>query len=228
MSRKIEDLDVRFQPIVRQLLDESNKLTSPWLTFITDGFRTYAEQAEMYASGRTKIGKILTNAKPGTSNHEKGLAVDLAFQKDGKLSYDVNLYGKIVPIAKKLGITWGGDWTGFPDKPHFEKLKFDSGGTIIEDVITPQTKIPQVIDQNGNAMEVQAIVSSMRAKDDKIVSLGITVTALNTRITTLDALVGSPQTSPEPPGTELPPIVDTSTTPGSFNKFLTWIKGFFH
>lgn len=138
-NRRIEDLDIRFQPLIRTLLSESNKLTSPWTTFTTDGFRTFAEQANLYASGRTKEGKILTNAKPGTSNHEKGLAVDIAFQNGGKLSYDKGLYGKIVPIAKSLGIAWGGDWKDFPDVPHFEKLNFPKPTTqpVVVPPVTP-------------------------------------------------------------------------------------------
>lgn len=121
-SRRIEELHKNFQPLIRQLLDESNKVTAPWTTFITDGFRTYADQAKLYAQGRTTAGKIVTNSPAGTSNHEKGLAVDIAFQKDGKLSYEY--FDKIVPIARKLGITWGGDWVGFKDRPHFEKISF--------------------------------------------------------------------------------------------------------
>ena len=123
-SRKIEDLDKRFQPLVKDLLDKANKLTSPWKTFITDGFRTFEEQAKLYAQGRTAPGKIVTNAPPGTSLHEKGLAVDIAFQKDGELSYADSLYDKVVPIADGIGLTWGGRWK-FLDKPHFQKTTFD-------------------------------------------------------------------------------------------------------
>jgi peptidoglycan L-alanyl-D-glutamate endopeptidase CwlK len=214
MSRKISNLDSRFQPLVKQLLDESNKLTSPWITFITDGFRTYAEQAELYASGRTKIGKILTNAPPGTSNHEKGLAVDLAFQKDGKLSYEQKYYDLIVPIAKKLGIDWGGDWK-FVDKPHFEKLKFETNGTIIEDVITNQTKIPQIDNK-----EVQQIRSEMLAKDNEIISLKITVQALNDRVSILEQ--NTPQnTSGESTGDSTPPV-ETPTPPSPSSTVPTW------
>ena len=39
--------------------------------------RTFAEQAEIFAQGRTKPGKIVTNARPGLSAHNYGLAVDI-------------------------------------------------------------------------------------------------------------------------------------------------------
>ncbi len=120
MSRRVEDLYETFQPKVKELLAEANRLTAPWKTFITDGFRSYAEQNALYAKGRTSSGKVFTNAKGGQSWHNFGLAVDIAFQKDGKLSYANTHYNKIVPIAKRLGLKWGGDWKNFPDKPHFE------------------------------------------------------------------------------------------------------------
>jgi len=34
--------------------------------------------------------------------------------------YDVTTLGRVGAIARKLGITWGGDWTGNIDRPHFE------------------------------------------------------------------------------------------------------------
>ncbi|MED0738884.1 M15 family metallopeptidase, partial [Aneurinibacillus thermoaerophilus] len=52
---------------------------------ITQGYRSIAEQNELYAQGRTKPGKIVTNAKGGTSYHNYGLALDFAlYTPDGK------------------------------------------------------------------------------------------------------------------------------------------------
>lgn len=90
---------------------------------ITQGLRTIAEQDELYAQGRTKPGKIVTNARGGYSFHNFGVAIDFCLlQPDGKsVSWTV---GKdwmiVVEIAKELGFEWGGDWTSFKDYPHFE------------------------------------------------------------------------------------------------------------
>lgn len=121
-SRRIEDLDSRFQGMVRSLLDQGQRAisSSGWQFFITDGFRSFEEQTKLYAQGRTTAGKIVTNAKAGQSAHNYGLAVDMAFQKNGVLSYDKSLYDAVYPIARKLGFALGADWTSFPDKPHFE------------------------------------------------------------------------------------------------------------
>lgn len=127
-SRRIEDLDIRFQPMVRFILKQGQEAiaSTGWTLFITDGFRSFKEQDELYAQGRTKPGKIVTNAKAGQSAHNYGLAVDLAFQKDGKLSYEQSLYAPVYSIARSMGLELGADWTSFPDKPHFQYPKWES------------------------------------------------------------------------------------------------------
>ena len=126
-DRSIEKLHIVFQPMVKSLLEQGQTAISStmWKFFITDGFRSMAEQTALYAQGRTKAGKIVTNAKAGQSPHNFGLAVDMAFQKDGALSYSPDLYAKIYPIAKKLGFELGAEWSGFTDKPHFEHPKWE-------------------------------------------------------------------------------------------------------
>ncbi|KPC97761.1 Peptidoglycan L-alanyl-D-glutamate endopeptidase CwlK precursor [Geobacillus sp. BCO2] len=44
---------------------------------ITQGFRTIEEQNRLYALGRTKPGRIVTNARGGYSYHNFGLAFDV-------------------------------------------------------------------------------------------------------------------------------------------------------
>lgn len=43
----------------------------------TWGYRTHKEQAALYAQGRTKPGAKVTNARPGFSAHNWGIAVDV-------------------------------------------------------------------------------------------------------------------------------------------------------
>ena len=92
--------------------------------------RTIKEQDELYQIGRTKAGKIVTNAKGGQSYHNWGLAFDLVLIIDGKdASWDtlkdfdgdkVSDWMECVTIAKKYGWEWGGEWK-FKDAPHFQK-----------------------------------------------------------------------------------------------------------
>lgn len=92
--------------------------------------RTFAEQNELYAQGRTKPGGIVTKAKGGLSMHNYGLAVDIVLIIDGKTaSWDVkgdydgdgkSDWMEVVTIFKQYGWEWGGDWKFF-DGPHFQK-----------------------------------------------------------------------------------------------------------
>lgn len=61
---------------------------------ITDTYRTYTEQDELYKQGRSKAGKIITNAKGGYSYHNFGLAIDVVEIKDKKANYDVSVTKK--------------------------------------------------------------------------------------------------------------------------------------
>lgn len=91
---------------------------------VIQGFRTYAEQNALYAQGRTTKGKKVTNAKGGQSNHNFGLAIDVAEIKNGNIDWNEQekVLPKIAPIGKKWGFEWGGDWKSIVDKPHFEMM----------------------------------------------------------------------------------------------------------
>jgi peptidoglycan L-alanyl-D-glutamate endopeptidase CwlK len=138
---------------VIQILKECEaSLTGRAFLRITHGLRTMAEQAELYAIGRTKPGKKVTNAKAGQSVHNYGFAVDICLIIDGKeASWDtkkdwdgdkVSDWDEVVKIFAKYGWSWGGSWTTFKDMPHFEKIgrnnwrvlatkKLDSNGYVI-------------------------------------------------------------------------------------------------
>jgi len=98
---------------------------------ITQGLRSFKEQDELYAIGRTKSGKKVTNAKGGQSIHNYGFAVDICLIIDGKTaSWDtakdwdndkVADWYESVKIFAKYGWDWGGNWKTLKDLPHFEK-----------------------------------------------------------------------------------------------------------
>jgi peptidoglycan L-alanyl-D-glutamate endopeptidase CwlK len=89
---------------------------------ITQGLRTIEEQNELYAQGRTKPGKIVTNAKGGYSFHNFGLAFDFAvLNADGSVNWNVDeKWKRVGALGKSLGLEWGGDWRTFKDYPHFQ------------------------------------------------------------------------------------------------------------
>ena len=109
--------------------------------------RTIKEQNELYQIGRTKAGKIVTNAKGGQSYHNYAMAFDLVLIIDNKIaSWDtlkdfdgdkVSDWNECVTIAKKYGWEHGGDWVKFKDQPHFQKT---FGKSIAELLVAPKFK----------------------------------------------------------------------------------------
>lgn len=106
--------------------------------------RTFDEQNQLFAIGRTKLfdseGKrlgVVTNARAGESIHNYGLALDIVLLEDTDKngSFETARYStvmdydgdkkadwmEVVNIFKKNGWVWGGDWKKFSDAPHFEK-----------------------------------------------------------------------------------------------------------
>lgn len=94
------------------------------------GTRTNEEQAALYAQGRTAPGSIVTNAPPGASRHNHGTAVDLVPRQlidTPNWSPDSPIWAQVGALADEFGLEWGGNWTSFVDRPHFQ-LPGESAG----------------------------------------------------------------------------------------------------
>jgi peptidoglycan L-alanyl-D-glutamate endopeptidase CwlK len=118
---------VGVHPDLVRVVELAIKLTAVEFV-VAQGARTQVEQDELYAQGRTKPGQKVTWTR--NSRHIGGFAVDLAPVVNGAIEYDnsgkLGLWPRIAEAMKsaanQLGvpITWGGDWTRTPDRPHFE------------------------------------------------------------------------------------------------------------
>lgn len=84
---------------------------------VVQGLRTISEQNVLYAQGRTTPGKIVTNAKGGSSYHNYGLAIDVVPLVNNQPDWNYD-YSKLLPYA--TGLVWGGSFKSIKDKPHFE------------------------------------------------------------------------------------------------------------
>ncbi len=133
-SRSVDDL----HPAIR---DRAVRLRSAMFTIgppvlITSTYRSLADQEYLYAQGRTRPGRIVTNAKPGSSPHNvvirsgdteapASLAFDICFGTPlrgsltsfSRVTWD-GPWGLVAAIGKHIGLAWGGDWQK-PDRPHF-------------------------------------------------------------------------------------------------------------
>lgn len=125
-QQRIEKLHPIVRKETRKIIEEcDNALTGRAKVRITQGLRTFKEQDDLYAIGRTKPGKKVTNAKGGQSIHNYGLAVDICLIIDGKIaSWDtvkdwdndkVADWYECVKIFAKYGWDWGGNWKTFKD-----------------------------------------------------------------------------------------------------------------
>jgi len=93
---------------------------------VISGLRSWQQQAALYAQGRTKPGKIVTKARPGSSWHNYGLAIDLGLFRAGKYldaaepKLAAMLYAELGRLAAAQGVEWAGTWKSFPEGPHFQ------------------------------------------------------------------------------------------------------------
>lgn len=83
---------------------------------ITEGVRSCERQNALYAQGRTLPLPVVTNAKCGESLHQYGVAFDIVFRNTGYQGP----WERVGELGESLGLQWGGRWTAFPDRPHFE------------------------------------------------------------------------------------------------------------
>lgn len=116
-SQSIEDLTPDTQQAVKRFLAlaEDNGIHLK----VVSTLRTCADQAEIYAQGRTKPGPVVSNAPGCRSWHVFGRAVDvLIVNSNGSLQMQADpRYEVLGDIAEGIGFVWGGR---FNDPGHFE------------------------------------------------------------------------------------------------------------
>lgn len=135
-SDRIQKLHPSIREEMEKIITECDlALTGKAKVRITQGLRTFKEQNNLYAIGRTKPGAKVTNAKGGQSVHNFGFAVDICLIIDGKTaSWDtvkdwdndtIADWYECVKIFAKYGWDWGGNWKKFKDLPHFDKRNYN-------------------------------------------------------------------------------------------------------
>jgi len=164
--QRAEKLHPRIKPAVFECLSKCIDLKVP--VRIVQGLRTFGEQSAIYGNGRTAeqliikgidgkfanpSAKIVSNAAPGSSFHNYGISIDFCLLRgDKQISWNRNedLDGdgekdwmEVVNLFMLKGFEWGGNWTSFPDYPHFQKT---FGLTIVK---CKQLINDKKVDSNG-------------------------------------------------------------------------------
>lgn len=119
-SRSLSDLTPKSRELCLKWIDGCKKEGIDVLVYCT--FRDGTEQDSLYSIGRTKPGKIVTNARAGDSWHNWRMAWDAVPLVAGKPAWnDASLYAKMGRIAESMGIEWAGRWTGkLKETAHFQ------------------------------------------------------------------------------------------------------------
>lgn len=104
---------------------------------VVQGLRTWAEQSALYAKGRNLAGQIVdpkevvTHARPGSSFHNFGLAVDCApFDAEGQPDWNAShpAWQRMIAVGESQGLYSGSHFKVIrdgivhpePDMPHFQ------------------------------------------------------------------------------------------------------------
>jgi peptidoglycan L-alanyl-D-glutamate endopeptidase CwlK len=87
---------------------------------VTQGLRTYAEQNALYAKGRSAPGSIVTKAPGGHSQHNFGLAVDVAPENANEIDWNLThpAWQRMLVLGPEFKLAEGRQWPSFPDNPH--------------------------------------------------------------------------------------------------------------
>lgn len=116
------NLDQLYLPLLMKLLDVIAACSARGAHYTaTCGYRTFGEQLALWAQGRTKDGRRVTNAGPGESPHNFGLAVDFVrMQPLNTPDWQPTDYAVLGEEAERAGLVWGGHFHSLPDCPHVQ------------------------------------------------------------------------------------------------------------
>lgn len=135
---RVARLHPKIRDEVKMLIEKAEELLPANIAVrVVQGLRTFEEQAALYAQGRTKPGKKVTNAKPGSSFHQYGLSIDFCFviDKDNNSTFEtiswdtvkdwdkdgIPDWKEVVKVFEDAGYEWGGRWATIVDAPHLQK-----------------------------------------------------------------------------------------------------------
>ena len=127
-SRSLDDLAPPVKAAALSFLKASEASGLDVLIYCTS--RPLAEQAKLYAVGRTLPGSRLTEAKPGESLHNpdkegKSWAFDAVPMMAGRcMFHDDALIDLMGAAGESVGLEWAGRWTGrMRERLHFQIKK---------------------------------------------------------------------------------------------------------
>lgn len=143
-SRDLKELNPKVRERVEKWLADCDAQGIDVL--ITSTYRDAESQNALFAQGRTKPGKKVTNARGGDSFHNWRCAVDFVPLRNGKPVWgtkgngidndptddekdDLELWQRVGTLAEKHGLEWAARWKRFPEMAH---VQFTGGLTLAD------------------------------------------------------------------------------------------------
>ena len=126
-SRDLKDLHPRMKEKAVIFIQECIRHKIDFI--ITCTWRSGIEQNILYEQGRTKPGRIVTNARAGQSKHNFTIdgkpaskAFDVVPVVNGKPVWDSRnpVWQELGAIGLSIGLDWAGVWSKFKEYPHFQ------------------------------------------------------------------------------------------------------------
>ncbi len=116
-SRDINELNPIMKVLISEFLNRAKQKGIP--VVVTSTYRD-AECQNKYYNAKPQV----TTVKGNYSFHQWRIATDIVpADEKGNPTWspkDPSVWGKLGAIAGELGLEWGGSWTGFVDKPHYQ------------------------------------------------------------------------------------------------------------
>jgi hypothetical protein len=140
-AAKLNQVNPTLANIIRQLAAAVSSQYGGTIQVVS-GYRNYASQAALYANRANNPNPV---ARPGTSKHGQGLAVDLRIS--GVSASTVGALGE------SMGLRWGGRFSK-PDPGHFELLASasqDTGSATWSDGASSDNRSADGVDLNSIA-----------------------------------------------------------------------------
>ena len=189
MAQATNSLDLLFPPFAEIVAKFDAKARS-YGFFVYETFRSVDQQLEIWKKGRelqngvwviVDANQVATKARPGSSLHQYGLAID--YLPDGDLTKQgvqwswadtmKNPSGKIIPvpwaavgnISVSTGLEWGGNWKAIKDLPHHQ-LSYGFTAAQLFQIIMAEglegvwrkllTKVPKKVNQIAVPVSIAA------------------------------------------------------------------------
>lgn len=125
-SRSLSDLREPFRSRAQAWAQACEQSGLDLLIYCT--LRSLNEQAALYAQGRTAPGRIVTYARPGSSAHNFGLALDFVPLINGKAEWRAPSprWDQAIKIAEAFGMESASKWQKFREWPHLQEPNWRS------------------------------------------------------------------------------------------------------